>query len=518
MMDRMPHERAWLAVVLVAFAVFGLWFTAFLVSWDAEWGYLFLGDLAIHGKIRLYQDEMLGERLPLPFYAMGLSQVIAGPNLWTARLTSLAFAVLAAWATFALGRRLGGPAAGFIALLLLVTHGMVVGYYAAGSYFAFCALLITAGVWAIASGRPLLGMACYTMLALSRANLGVMAPVILVYLILEAPDLRRRLALTLVGLGPVLIFFAWSSEHWKMLAYVPLVSRFVEPFGYRSVFALGGEALAPDPHWADLLVVFGKKYVFWLAAAAAIAAGWALSRSRPELRELRPPRLLLLVGGLAAYALLFQAAILRRYPASVPGWATSFAPLWAVVLGWAAAPLLQRGRTSPAVRIGVAAVLLAVLLVSPARARHPSMPIVPPPVPVPTALAQQARALRSVVPSGSRVFLVGASIVPYMAGVSPYLQQIIHPWTLVPSTDAWVVARSGLWGPRDIEAWLGRDAPYVIIMPAIMQSWYVPVESYRPMVYQIERLLDRHFELIATVGGTPAAPDFRIYRRRGTAL
>jgi hypothetical protein len=37
------------------------------------------------------------------------------------------------------------------------------------------------------------------------------------------------------------------------------------------------------------------------------------------------------------------------------------------------------------------------------------------------------------------------------------------------------------------------------------------------MVDQIERLLDRHFVLVASVGGTPAAPDFRIYRRRSTA-
>jgi hypothetical protein len=79
------------------------------------------------------------------------------------------------------------------------------------------------------------------------------------------------------------------------------------------------------------------------------------------------------------------------------------------------------------------------------------------------------------------------------------------------------VARSGVWGPQDIESWLGRDAPYAMIMPAVMQGWYATVESYQPLVKQMERLLDRHFVLIATVGGTPAAPDFRIYRRRSAA-
>ena len=56
-----------------------------------------------------------------------------------------------------------------------------------------------------------------------------------------------------------------------------------------------------------------------------------------------------------------------------------------------------------------------------------------------------------------------------------------------------------------------------MIMPAVMQGWYATVESYQPLVKQMERLLDRHFVLIATVGGTPAAPDFRIYRRRSAA-
>src|SRR5260370_4727696 len=142
----------------------------------------------------VFEDGMRGSRPPLPFYAIGLSQLIAGPSLWAARLMSLAFAVLTAGTTFALGRALGGPAAGFLSLLLFVTNGMVVGYYAAGSYFAFCALLVTAGIWAIATGRPLLGIACYTALALSRVSVAVVAPGVLGYLLLAARTPRQPLA------------------------------------------------------------------------------------------------------------------------------------------------------------------------------------------------------------------------------------------------------------------------------------------------------------------------------------
>jgi len=34
------------------------------------------------------------------------------------------------------------------------------------------------------------------------------------------------------------LFFAWSTDHWKILAYVPFLDRAVAPLGYRSGFAL----------------------------------------------------------------------------------------------------------------------------------------------------------------------------------------------------------------------------------------------------------------------------------------
>ena len=79
----------WLIGMTLAFAGFGLLYCAYLASWDAEWSYLTLGKLALQGRIGLFQDELGGERLPLPFYVIGLSQVVAGPSLLAARVTSL---------------------------------------------------------------------------------------------------------------------------------------------------------------------------------------------------------------------------------------------------------------------------------------------------------------------------------------------------------------------------------------------------------------------------------------------
>jgi hypothetical protein len=318
--------------------------------------------------------------------------------------------------------------------------------------------------------------------------------------------------LVLVAVVPLLVFFLWSPEHLKIFAYVPLLNRWVAPLGYRSVFALGGAELAPDPHWADHISIFVKRYAFWFLATVVIAWGWLVSRKDVPVRAC-PRAPLVFLGGLAIYALLWQVAILWRYPASVPAWATTFAPLWAVVLGVGASALLGSG-TRPRVKTAVVVVLVVVFAVSPARARHPSMPLVPPPATTPTALAHDASLINAVMPPGARVFLVGGSMAPYLAGVSPYPQQIIHPWTLVPSTDERAISRSGLWGPRQIERWLSRDAPYAIIYPEVLHGWYGSVESYQPLVRQIEVLLDQHYVLVASHGDRVNGTAYLIYRRK----
>ena len=43
------------------------------------------------------------------------------------------------------------------------------------------------------------------------------------------------------------------------------------------------------------------------------------------------------------------------------------------------------------------------------------------------------------------------------------------------------------------------------------------VDTYQPLVKQIESLLEQRFVLIDSAGGTSAGPEFRIYKRRGAA-
>jgi hypothetical protein len=489
----------WLAAIVTGFIAHGVLFALYLFSWDDEWSYVWFGNLAVRGELRLFQDEMLGERLPLPFYVIGLSQWIAGPSLLAGRLTSLLLGVGVVLGTYALGRAIGGRACGLLSALFLVTHSFVVGYYAAASYYAFCALLIVAGLLAIAAGPPLwgafTGMACISLLSVSRANLAVMVPVVLLYLLLRARSSRERAGLIAIAVLPLAIFFAWSSEHWKILAYVPVLWRLVEPLGYQSMFTLGARHLLPEPDGLAGIIWFGKRHFFWIVTSTALFLYWALSRRpRPSLPS-APPMMWFIVG-LSMYALACQALILNMYFKAVAAWAAAFAPLWAVVLGWGASASL-RGH-SALVRAGVGAFLLTVLALSPILTRHAAMPS-----PLPSGATTIGRLERSAseiltVMSGDRpVFLFGNPMAVYLAGLNPYLQQIIHGYTLVPVAAA-AVSRSGLWGPREIERWLGHEAAFAIIDSNLLDR-YEAVEAYRPVAARIRSLLHTQFVLMRRV-------------------
>src|SRR5262249_19314719 len=99
----------WLGLILLSalYLVQGAWLAQRLVTWTDESAYVHLGSLAASGRISLFQDELTGSRVPLPFLIIGWSQVLFGPGLLAARLTSLAIGVPVVWLTAWIGR--GGP-------------------------------------------------------------------------------------------------------------------------------------------------------------------------------------------------------------------------------------------------------------------------------------------------------------------------------------------------------------------------------------------------------------------------
>jgi hypothetical protein len=467
------------------------------------------------GEVRLFQDEIVPRRLPLPFHVIGISQLMGGPSLLAARLWSLLLGAAAVALTFVFGRSVGGRACGFLSALFLVTHALVVGYFAAASYYGMSALLIVAGLLAISRGRSLLGMTCFSIMSLNRAHLVVMVPVVLIYLLLRARDRRERIALLVLTVLPPAAFLASSPDHIRILTYVPFLDRLVEPLGYRSLLAMGAQDLIQQWSWARGAVWFGKRHFFWVFATAGLAGGWGISWILGRgIREVSPPPLIVFSAGLAVCTMVWQVFLVHMYLKPVAAWTAAFAPLWAVVLGYGACTLLEPRRTHPVVRGAVIALLLLVFAFSPSFSRHAAMPLTFPPQQTTVGLfGEDAAKIRSIVRPGQRVFLLGSPIPAYLAGVSPYPQQITGMWTLVPSEDDYAVIRSGLWGPHQVDEWLSRDAPFALVEPALLKS-IGAVESYRGLVTQIESLLERHFTLVATAGHPPWTPTFAIYARK----
>lgn len=507
-------RRVFLALLLVAILAQGVFAALYLLPWEDESGYLVLGGLAVRGDISLYQEEILGERFPIPFYLLGATQLLAGRSLLTARLFSLLLGLAAVVLVYALGRRLGGPACGALAAIFLGTQTMVVGYYATAMYHALCSLIVVAGLYLVFEMRaPLVGMAVFSLLSLVRPNMAVMIPFVLVFLLLHSRQWRARAALVAVAALPTVVFFLSDPAHLKILAYVPILHGLVRPLGYVSLFRLGGEALTAGSDWPSGLAWFGRRYLVWLAAGFGLLVLALLARAHGRApvapsgsREMR------VIGALLIYTLAWQGLILGHYPKSIAAWTASFAALGAIVLGYHAARLLQDARLPSIARTALAGGLLACFLVGPALSTHTNMPR---PLPANTTigvLRHAAAAVHHAIPSGSRVFLVGMSILPYLGNVDPYHQQLVHSWTLVPKGDPVELHRSGLWGPGDIEKWLGLEAPFAIVQPSRLAAWH-GVEAYRGLAERIEALLGSRFRLVTEIDDYPLGV-YRFYERR----
>jgi len=513
------HRRALLATAVVVFLVVGLFCSRAFVSWGDEQAYLAFGYLALNGKVSLFQDEMTGQRVPLPFYVLGVSQLIVGPNLWAARLLSLLLGLGVLGLTVSVARHLHDDVAGVLAGLLLATQGALVGYYATAMYHALTAVLLMAAVrLLIGEGerwRPAAAMAIASLLFLTRTN---MMPAILFFLIWalwRAHTTWERLVILGVAAAPPALFFLSDPGHLKLLAYFPVLHRLVEPLGYRSLFAL--QSYEPSSLGNQLwgLAQFGRRYESWVVALGGLGLSAALTlvQGRPLGRP-ADRRATAVVSGLFVWILGWHFVIFRLNLKWAAAYFPTFAPLAAVLLAVAAASLLGRVDFPGVARAVLGLALLVSLTISVIFIRNPLLPL---PLPVPfrgdpvQLIDRSAAHLRRLVPPDARVFLVGLSTPVYLAGLRTYVPQMESTGTLAPiDLDPALAARNGLWGRLEVERWLGLEAEWALISPDVLLS----LESERPeQVRRIRELLHQRFTFVERVAETPWST-YEVYRRR----
>ncbi len=498
----------------------GLFYSRTLISTEDEESYLALGDLALRGRISLFQDELTGQRLPIPFYVLGLSQVVAGPSLWAGRLLSVALGAVVLALTVAVARRFHGPTAGLLAGFLLATQGAIVAYYAIAAYHALSALVLMTGVWVLLrpkwSWRGPLGMAAASVLTLSRTTMVPAVPFLFGWAWLTSRTWLTRLSVAALAVGPPLAFLLWDPTHLKILAHIPLMGGLVEPLGYRSIlyFQVVEPADLPSQLWS--LVRFARRYESWVVAAAGIGVAAILLRRRRGRWTARPvPEGLVAIAGLGAWLLLCHLVMFRLNFKWAIAYFPDFAPPAAVVLGVLAARLWERPDLPRAGRVVLVGSLALALVMSVVLIRIPMMPT-PTPIPFRDDPVQQinraAARLAPMIPPGERIFFFGPAMAVYLAGRLPYLQQLMAPGTFaVNDGDARTVSRSGVWGRAEIERWLGREVRHAVVNPRHLDAYAAAGRAEG--VARIRALLAERFEPIGRIEDAPWSV-LEVYRRR----
>lgn len=513
-------RRSLLAICFVVSALQSVFFVYALVTdGDAEGVYLYHGQLAVRGKISLYQDEMTGHRVPLPYYVIGLSQVLWGPSLLAARAVSASIGFGAVVLVWLLAARLGGELCGVLALLFAVTQAYLLGYFAWATFHSLISFLLLAALYLLLATdlrvKRVLAMGVCTMLFFTRPQIWPLQPLAFAFLWREAEGRRERWAIAATAVGPPVAFFLFDVNHLKLLASIPGLDRFVLPLGFQAVAV----PYRYEHDWRAAMIgalqLSGRSYKTWIVAAVVLLAvlGWRVARGR-RVGEFFQNRGVVIVAVLTIYLVVWQFLIIRFSPKAAVGYFPSFAMLAAVPLGHGFAVLLRSYEAAPTLRAAVGSLLVGIFLVSPAVSPPAALPLAvaydrPPMV----ALQDVVTALQSLIPPGSRVFLFGPSETLFMAGLRPYLQQANHLETLSPVADDGVRRRSGLWGDAEIREWLGRDAQYAVVRLAVLRA--ARENQHTPSgnnVDLIESLLSRHFALVVVLDQYPGPP-FYVYKR-----
>jgi hypothetical protein len=504
--------RAVLVGLLLATSVIqSVFFAWALVPDPEEEMYMYLGKLALTGRISLFQDELVGNRMPLPYYVIGLSQIFWPRSLLAARFFSAALGLACLILVWRIATRLGGELAGILALLFAVTQSLLIGYFTAAYYYSLVSLLLLLALYCELCTewpyRRLAAMALISLLFFARATMIPLVPLALAYFLYKAPSIRERgLLVAIAGLPPVL-FLLSDIHHWKVLAYAPGFDRVAAALGFTTNRGITFELLnlvAGESPVRTALVLFARWHRMWiLAGIGLIALGVAGLVTRRPVCRFSSNRGVNVVAATVAYLAVWQFLIMGFWKLQLAvGYLPQFVILAAVCLGYWVACVLNSFVASPPVRAGALLGLSAFFLLAPAQSRSPLLPLrvswQEPPV---TALYGLAAELARVIPAGARVFHVGGSMGLYIAGFDPYLRQERDLLTLMAGSEDARLARSGFWDRGDIKRWLTRESDYAVVIPAYVAPYRGTV--LEPGLALIESLLATHFARVAEIDRYP---------------
>jgi hypothetical protein len=524
-----------LAGLLVAYLVFALFYAWVLVNHDYEAEYLALGPLVVRGEVSLYQDEMTGQWVPLPFYVYGLSQIVFGPSLLAGRLLSVALGAAALILLYRLAAAWGGALAGAAAGALFVSNGLVMGYFTTVDFSPLVAVIHLAGIYILFRAgwrhRDLVALAVFSLLFLVKPHYWPTIPFVLLLLWWRRPGWRARASVTAVALLVPALFFVSDRNHVKIFAYIPVARDWVAPLGYHSWYSLIQDPArvwvsdyadityeTSGPRRAIQLVksygFFLKRYALWLLTLAGLGLLAIWPRVADPGRE--TPAGVRFTFWLFWYLVIWQFVIVGVYIKQGFAYVGAVAPLLALVLGWVLARIWERAGGPAWRRWAALGGVTLVVLLSPWVHRHHNLPrqvswedaTIP-------ALRRTAARLAAALPAGeARVFFIGDPLPIHLAGRMTYLRQFHqHNMVFTSVRDQRRYIRSGLWGATELEEWLGTDARYAVLQAKVLE-FYRSREPYRDILARMDTLLAERFTEVESVPGL-GGDRFIVYRRKG---
>jgi hypothetical protein len=523
---REPTDRAFvigLLLIALVFTVHAVYLARVIVPSQDETGTLFLGSLAVSGRIGLYDDQVIGHRAPLPFYLFGATQVLFGRSLLAGRLLAIGFGCVALLLTGLVARRIGGNLCGLLAAALLAGQGVIVAYYSVAEYHSLVSMVLLAGLFVWVSGdgawHNVGGTAILASIFFVRTHVWPVLPFALAYGVKRSRTVRERWMLLAVTLLPPLAFFAWDVKHLKILASVTVVGRWVGKLGYLPPLYLDArpqETLVSQVWW---LIRVARRYEF-LVLATVVALGlvaWRLVGSRRSRDYLRASQIHL-IASLFLYEFAFLFVFFHINLKWIGKYLAALLPLLTIVLGFAYSRLLDDPGLSRRFKWGVAAFLAAVMVLPIYYNRNSSLPEGSVRAADPYRLAHVAAAhLARVVPREARVFFFGSNEVYYLSGLpATYFPQVYTPAQLaVLDEHNEATVKSGFYGMPQVERWLGSEADYAVVSPSTLEDYAQlhPTLS-PPKVARMRALLAERFELVDRITEYPYF-SYDVYRRRG---
>jgi hypothetical protein len=313
-----------------------------------------------------------------------------------------------------------------------------------------------------------------------------------------------------------LVFFASDTTHLKLLAYVPLLRDWVTSLGYyqwhtqiEDMTALGSDyANVPwGNSFHDQIVgipgavgLYIKRYAVWVVALAGLVflTTWQRRRTPPMARLIPEQTGLRFCFALYWYLLAAQFVVLGPMRKSAFAYMGAVSPVLAIGIGCMFARAWERLPAAPLARRGIVGALVLLLAVSPWIHRDHGLPrvisLASAPIP---AMQRTAERLARLIPAGeTRVFSLADPLPIYLAGRRTYLRQFVqHKFVFTTLRDPARTSRGGVWGPTDMEKWLGSDAQYAVIQSTTV-DFYRARRGYGPLLAEMDSLLARNFILL----------------------